>query len=656
MEKIIPKKKLNFDLMYDDDYGFGNDKDADFLFFKNELAKYYPNADFEFLKKGYDYAFEKYKNKFRASGAPYYTHPLTVALLLIQYFKIYDEKILVAAFLHDVIEDTQKDDSPVSKQDIADYFGDEDLAHIVDAVTKISHDNINDELTIYQEKFGSTVSEDVKEFLNRKKIQKALTYRKLFLTLIQDVRVIILKLADRLHNVLTLHYFQNKAKAKDIADETLKFYAGFAYRLGFINVGKLLQEASFYYFSDEELYEKIREMIDTKEVLILEQIENYSKDLNSALSKIYDNPPQPVIYHRKEYEIYNLTNQLKDHDELTDYVDCIIPIPENEINALYHIEAMIIEQFGYENVFNHSEGKQKIGDYAFEAIKLRVKKPNLESLDITIINSDNYDILENFVKPDISKQILNTKLLEINNKELEMWGDWMYDLIFEKGEEAISEIWNSIRDNIFNDKITVYSVDQKVINLPKNSTILDFAFATAGEQAINFLAAKISNNTYDYRHILEGGESVQILFADNPQYSPDWLNYIKDYHAIGYLNLFINNSRGIAYLPKINIPNQIPTFNFSILNNGFTVKLLINGSNRLSLLNEITKAIGNTDIINTTLESNPFDNTFEGSFTVRVKNPESLNNLFFNLLKIRSVKSVKILNIELPSQIFSPQV
>jgi GTP pyrophosphokinase len=389
MENEIPKKKLNFDLMYDDDYGFGINKEEDFLYFKNELAKYSPEADFDFLKKGYDFAFEKYKNKFRASGAPYYTHPLTVALLLINYFKIYDERILVAAFLHDVIEDTQQDEFPVSKQDIIDYFNDEDLAHIVDAVTKISHDNINDEFITYQAKFGSSISEDVKEFLNRKKIQKALTYRKLFLTLIQDVRVIILKLADRLHNVLTLHYFTNKNKAKDIADETLKFYAGFAYRLGFMNVGKLLQEASFYYFSDEELYEKIRSMIDTKEVQVLDQIDNYSKDLNLALSKVYENPPQPVIYHKKEYEIYNLTNQLQDPDELTDYVDCIIPVPENEINSLYHTEAAIIEQFGYENIFNHSEGKQKIGDHTFDAIKLRVKKPELESLDITIMNSDN---------------------------------------------------------------------------------------------------------------------------------------------------------------------------------------------------------------------------------------------------------------------------
>ena len=421
MANIIPKKKLNFDLMYDDDFGFGYDKERDFLFLKDELAKYYPEADFEYLKKGYDFAYEKYQNKFRASGAPYYTHPLTVALLLIRYFKVYDERILVAAFLHDTIEDTQKDESPVSKQIISEYFNDEDLSRIVDAVTKISHDNINDEFITYEIKYGSTISEDVKEFLNRKKIQKALTYRKLFLTLIQDVRVIILKLADRLHNVLTLHYFQDKQKAKDIADETLKFYAGFAYRLGFMNVGRLLQEASFYYFSDEELYEKIRNMIDTKEVVILEQIDNYSKDLNLALTKIYQNPPQPVIYHRKEYEIYNLTNQLQDADELTDYVECIIPIPENEINSLYRIESAIIEQFGYENVFNHSEGKQKIGDYSFEAIKLRVKKPGLESLDITIMNSDNYDILENIVKPDISKQILNSKLLDINEKELELW-------------------------------------------------------------------------------------------------------------------------------------------------------------------------------------------------------------------------------------------
>jgi len=650
MENIIPKRKLNFDLMYDDENNFGKDKERDFLVLREELDKHYPNADFDFIKKGYDYAYEKYKGKFRASGAAYYTHPLNVAMLLIKYFKIYDEKLLVAAFLHDVIEDTQKDEYPVSKEDIAEYFNDVDLSHIVDAVTKISHENINEEFITYQEKYGDEITENIKELLNRKKIQKALTYRKLFLTLIQDVRVIILKLADRLHNVLTLHYFQNKDKAKEIADETLKFYAGYAYRLGFINVGKLLQEASFYYFSEDELYEKIRGMIDTKEVIILEQIENYSRDLNLALSKIYTNPPQPVIYHRKEYEIYNLTNQLQDPDELTDYVDCIIPIPENEIDALYHTESAIIEQFGYNNVFNHSEGKQKIGDYAFEAVKLRVKKPSLESLDITIMNSDNYDILENFVKPDIIKQILNTKILEINDRELEMWGDWMYNLIFEKGEEAIPEIWSSIQNNIFNERITVYSVDLKEISLPQNSTVLDFAFAVAGEEALNFIGAKIYNATYDFRHRLNGRESIQILFSDKPQFSTQWLDYIQDYHAIGIVNRYISNLKGQQASTMLNSQDNIEIkANFSVLNNGFTVKLNINGNNRSLLLNDITKAFGNVDIINSTIQSDQFDHTFEGTFTVKFKDAVSLNALFFNLLKIRSVKSVKLLNIDLPT-------
>ncbi len=96
-----------------------------------------------------------------------------------------------------------------------------------------------------------------------------------------------------------------------------------------------------------------------------------------------------------------------------------------------------------------------------------MKKTGLESLDITIMNSDNYDILENIVKPDISKQILNSKLLDINDEGIRIMGRLDVRSYFEKGEEAIPEIWNSIQNNVFNEKISVYSVDKKVINLHK---------------------------------------------------------------------------------------------------------------------------------------------------------------------------------------------
>lgn len=184
---------FNFLPEYDEDSPFGLDVQKDYELFIEQVKSIDASLDLEIIGKSFFYCVEKHKNVTRKSGYPYYTHPVQVALILLKEFTFHDTNSVVACLLHDTIEDVKE----IDKDEISREFN-EDIADIVDAVTKISHENLTRE---------AGVSKD---------LIKGLTYRKLFIALVKDIRVILIKLADRLHNMRTLHYLSEK-KQKEVA-------------------------------------------------------------------------------------------------------------------------------------------------------------------------------------------------------------------------------------------------------------------------------------------------------------------------------------------------------------------------------------------------------------------------------------------------------
>jgi len=351
------RQLLEENLIQDDfKEGFGKSLNADFEYFVNELKKYNPNADFEFLKKAFAFACFHHKGDKRKSGQKYYVHVLWVALYLIQKFHIYDEIYLAAAFLHDTIEDTQKKLNKVTRERILRTFGSEKLADVVDALTKISRESLEDpslmNYQLLQKAFAQP--ELAKIIKENKSIQKGLTYCKLLTTFIQDPNVIVIKLADRYHNMQTLHYLEidkEKSKAlekqREISNETLQFYVGFAKRLGYRDVAIYLQQMAFAYISDEDVLAKIRSINNKKIIAIHNEIKLFEEIVKKISLAHNIQELSVVVYHRPPYEIYNLTNKLANLDAISVFVYLIIPIPDNV--DMEFVAAAITKNFTLKN-------------------------------------------------------------------------------------------------------------------------------------------------------------------------------------------------------------------------------------------------------------------------------------------------------------------
>jgi GTP pyrophosphokinase len=407
---------------------------------------------------------------------------------------------------------------------------------------------------------------------------------------------------------------------------------------------------SFYFQSDKELFFQIRQAIESKQSFIIERLKLYENDINHAFENTEFLGTSIHLYHRKEYEIYTLTNKLKNPDKLPDFVTCIVSVPVNESNELRKATSKIIQQFGHSNVSNYQEGKKVLGEFEFNTIQIRVKKPNLDSLDITIMTGRDHDILDNFVKIPIKEKRIKKKVVGISAEHLELWSDWMEYIILEKGENAIKDIWDSLDKNLFEDRIVCFSVDQKAIHLPQGSTVLDFAFALSKETGLNFNGAKIQEQVFDIHYKLSGNETIQILKSKKVNAIPDWRNYISDYRALGYFYHYLRSKNLLSaeFSNELIEPSTATDAKVqSMIDNlarGFFGKILIKGNDRKHLLNDITKAIGDSEIRKSTIQGSDSSNQFEGVFDVFFQNANSYNRVILQLLNIRNVKSAELIN------------
>ena len=656
---MILKKDLDVKLMYDEEDSFGISLNNDFEFFRNLLEKYNPEANFKFLKKAFAICAFYHKNDYRKSGKKYYTHPLWVAIILIKEFQIYDEIYLAAAFLHDTIEDTANKRDRLVKEAISEKMGNDYLGVIVDALTKISHER----LIIENEGFRNQLiqrytNEKVDELLKNKQIQKCFTHRKLFQTFVKDQNIIVIKLADRLHNMRTLHYkelgdeYKYRDRMREYAEETLEFYVRFANRLGFSSIAGELQNLSFYFSSNKEVYSQIRELIESKEKFILDRIGIFEKDIREAFADSEFKGISTTIFHRKEYEIYSLTNQFQNPDALPDFVHCIVSIPVSDYKDLRKATSKIIQQFGHSNISNYQEGKQILGEFEFNTIQIKLKKNSGDSLDVTIMSTNDSDILDNITEVPIKEKRLKKKVSGISDEHLELWSDWMEYVILEKGEKAIKDIWNSLDKNLFDDKIVCFSIDKQEIQLPQGATVLDFAFAISKDIGLSFSKARISEQVFDFDYKLYGNETIQILTSKIQQPIPEWQYFISDYRALGYFYNYLksknllNNDFANELLTQNHIQHISAENKLSMnLEKGFFAKLMIKGNDRKHLLNDITNAIGDSEIRKSTIQRSDLSSEFEGIFEVNFRNLVTFNKVVLKLLDVRNVKSTELIDI-----------
>ena len=462
----------------------------------------------ELIQKAYDFAYEHHKGQFRKSGEPYVIHVIQVANTLA--LMHCGPKTIAAGLLHDTVEDCQG----VTTDTITELFGQE-IATLVDAVTKI----------------GAIKFKDEEEYL-------ASNHRKLFIAMAKDIRVILIKLADRLHNMRTLQYMRPE-KQKKIARETLSVYAPIAHRLGISEIKNELEDLSFKYL-DYKKYEEIKDLVKQRESDRNEQVQEMISDIESIM-KEYN--IQYRIFGRSKhfYSIYKkMITKNKRFEEILDLL--AIRIITDSVVHCYEILGYIHAKY------RPIPGRFK--DY------IAMPKANMyQSLHTTIVEPEHGNIFEIQIRTEEMDAIAERGVAahwkykenrnytpEYEQKEIEDKLSWFRDFSMMTDEESEDplEYMNVLQKDIFEANVYCLTPRGKVIALPSGSCPIDFAYRIHTEVGNKTVGAKVNGAIVPLNTPLKTGDVVDILTNNNSVGpSADWIKIVKSGHARNKIRAFL---------------------------------------------------------------------------------------------------------------------
>lgn len=607
---------FEFDLEYDEDSPFGLNPDDDLQVLLSEIDKINSSIDKDLITRAFYFCVENHKDTARKSGYPYYTHPLNVTLILLREFSIHDTASIAASLLHDTIEDVEN----VSESEIAHLFG-QDVAEIVQAVTKISNDKIGtSSQNINWDELDSAQKTELKHKL------KAGTHRKLFLALVRDIRVILIKLADRLHNLRTLHYL-SLPKQKEISLETLNFYIPITHRLGLMKIKMELENRSFYY-SDKSAYEAIRAALNEKRRDFIDYIKVFSDTIQNSLN--HHNLPHILsIVHKHEYEIFKMINDGKSISDIDNFYSIVLILDTNDIHECYRAHGVLATAFNTINFLDYI-AKPKMDWY--KSLTTELFGPDGKRVEIIIRTSEMEKIAEEGFASKFSLKSGRIRALNFSDKEIDEWGDWMQEIIEEKGERATQIIWDAIKVNLFDSELTVYTKDGKPITLPEGSNLIDYAFSISENLGYHCISGKVNGVISDLNYKLKSGDQVEIIHSNKFQPRPEWQSFVVSHRAVSKLHKYFKENQTDSNKSSKNSQAD------------FDARIRIKGEDRERMLFDITEAIGKSIIKRISLDTS--DSFFEGIVAIRVGSKSELNSIIAKLMGIKGIKSVVKLSDE----------
>ena len=475
-----------------------------------EVRTYIHNEDsLKIVEHAANYASEKHAGQFRRSGEPYLIHLINVAYILAQLRC--GPKTVAAGFLHDVIEDCG-----ITKEELANEF-DEEIADIVEAVTKIG-------TLRYKGK-------DDPEY-------QAANHRKIFIAMAKDVRVILVKLCDRLHNMRTLEY-QPEASQKRIAAETLDVYAPIAHRLGISAIKNELEDLCFYYLNREE-YHHIAHLVEIKKV---ERDAAVSHMIDEISDMLHQNHLQFRIFGRSKhlYSIYNkMVKKHKRFDQILDLLAIRI-VTQTELNCY--------EILGYIHAkYKPIPGRLK--DY------IAMPKPNMyQSLHTTIIGDDGKifevqirteemdSIAENGVAAHWRYKEGTNYNAKVEQKEIEDKLGWFKNFALYSEEESASgsasEYMATLQHDVLEANVYVMTPMGRVIDLPSGATPIDFAYRVHTDVGHTCVGAVVNGVMVPLNTELKTGDVIEIKTRKGTEPSEDWLQFVKTNQAKNKIRNFL---------------------------------------------------------------------------------------------------------------------
>ena len=462
--------------------------------------------DLSKIVSAYELAEKCHHDQKRESGEPYITHPLTVAYILLELGM--DTDTICAALLHDVVEDTDCTLEQLQKQ-----FG-SDVSMLVDGVTKL--------------KKVETFTKDE---------QKAENIRKILLAMSEDIRVIIIKLADRLHNMRTLNFCRDE-KRRTIALETMNIYAPIAHRLGINSIKDELEDLAFYYL-DPFAYEEIDRQMALRKEAREQLIEKIKQNISERLAKDFDPVPQIDGRVKSNYGIYKkVYRDNKDIDQIYDRY--AVRVIVNTVTECYSVLGIIHDM--YHPIPN------RFKDY------ISTPKPNMyQSLHTTVIGREGiaFEVqirtweMHRTAEYGIAAHWKYKEGIKSNSKDDKRLA-WVRQIIESQQESNdVEEIVRAIKNDLTPDEVYAFTPKGDMITLPMGSTVIDFAYAIHTQVGHRMCGAKVDKKMVSYEYQIKTGQIIEILTTNAEGHGPSrsWLNICRTNEAKSKIRSWFKKER-----------------------------------------------------------------------------------------------------------------
>lgn len=466
----------------------------------DKVRQWHPDASIEMIQRGYVVSAKYHKGQLRMNGEPYLTHPIEVANILAG-LKL-DVVTVTAGLLHDVLEDTL-----MSPERLREQFGDE-VFQLVDGVTKISQ----------------------VQFTSRRQKQ-AENFRKMLLAMVSDIRVLFVKLADRLHNMRTLQYLSPESRER-ISLETLDVYAPLAHRLGMARIRGELEDLAFS-FLDPMAYQNTVSLIETRRAVDHDFIQEAVHIIEKELAD-HGIPAQLESRTKRIYGVYSKMKRQKiSIDEVFDFI--AIRVITDSVKNCYTILGTL------HNLWKPVPGRIK--DY------IAIPRPNLyQSLHTSVIgrNGQPFEIqirtheMHRIAEEGIAAhwKYKEGKLGIVDGEEQFRW---LRQLIESQNEVSDPrEFLSNLKVDLYPDEVYCFTPKGEVVTLPRDATAIDFAYAIHTEVGHHCTAAKANNRIIPLRHTVKNGEVIEIVTSKDAAPSRDWLSYVKTTRARSRIKHWIN--------------------------------------------------------------------------------------------------------------------
>ena len=481
--------------------------------YKDLISNTYRTLDEEqnkLIRKAFDIALDAHKDQRRKTGEPYIYHPIEVAKIVANEIGLGATSI-ACALLHDVIEDSE-----YTYEDLKKIFG-KNIADIVNGLTKIS---------VMNQQNISVQSEN---------------YRKLLLTLSEDFRVILIKIADRLHNMRTLESM-HPAKQKKIASETAYIYAPLAHRFGLYSIKSELEDLSLKY-NNPDVYNEILNKLEVAKEGREKYVEEFKKEVSEqlkeeklnftikgrakAISSIYRKMLKQNVTFEEVYDNYAIRIIYKSD-------------PKNEKFLAWKIYSIVTDLY-QSNPSRMRDWISQPRSTGYESLHLTVMGPDKKWIEVQIRSERMDDIAEKGVAAHYKYKEGNKK--NSDDQRFESWVSEIREVLEQQQNLSTSELLDNIKLNLYSKEVFVFTPKGEIKILPIGATALDFAFSVHTDLGMKCLGAKINGKLVPISYVLQNGDQIDILSSQNQKPKADWLEFVVTSKAKSKIKNILNSEK-----------------------------------------------------------------------------------------------------------------